>query len=109
MEDIDLQIVCRPNARKAKYEILVKEPKSGNVMWIEKKVWQDAIAARKKGNCTQEQKELLDTKSFLLKKLICLQKNSDEKILIELGKIMHKIQPQARIELLMEENIEKKY
>ncbi len=40
-------------------------------------------------------------------KLICLQKNSDEKILVELGEIMHKIQPQARIELLMEEDIEK--
>ena len=40
-------------------------------------------------------------------KLISLQKNSDEKVLIELGKIIHKLQPKYKIELLTEQSIEK--
>lgn len=39
-------------------------------------------------------------------KLICLQKNSDEEILIKLGKIMHAQQPKAKIELCIPESIE---
>ncbi|MCR4881366.1 MAG: polysaccharide pyruvyl transferase CsaB [bacterium] len=37
-------------------------------------------------------------------KLICLQKNSDEKLLIRLGEIMHEMQPKARIELCIPKN-----
>jgi len=40
-------------------------------------------------------------------KLISLQKNSDEKNLIELGKILHRLSPKADIELLNEVDIEK--
>ena len=39
-------------------------------------------------------------------KLICLQKNSDEKILIRLGEIMHEMNPKARIELCIPDGIE---
>ena len=39
-------------------------------------------------------------------KLISLQKNSDEIILIKLGEIMHKMQPKADIELCQPENTE---
>ena len=40
-------------------------------------------------------------------KLICLQKNADEEILIKLGEIMHKMQPKAKIELLNSDDIDK--
>ncbi len=40
-------------------------------------------------------------------KLICLQKNSDEEVLIKLGEIIHAMQPKARIELCIPETIEK--
>ena len=39
--------------------------------------------------------------------LVCLQKNSDEEILIKLGKIMHEIQPKAKVELIIPDSIEK--
>jgi len=43
-------------------------------------------------------------------KLICLQKNSDEQLLVQLGEKMHNLQPKARIELIekasIDENIE---
>ena len=39
-------------------------------------------------------------------KLISLQKNSDEQVLIELGKIMHKLSKQAKIELYTQSDIE---
>ena len=38
-------------------------------------------------------------------KLICLQKSSDEEILIKLGEIMHNLQPKAKLELCIPENI----
>ena len=40
-------------------------------------------------------------------KLICLQKNSDEEIMIEFGKILHELAPEASIELYVENDIEK--
>lgn len=49
-----------PNARPAKIDILVGKTKSGNNVWVDKKVWNAAVYARKNGTCTKEQKELLD-------------------------------------------------
>ncbi len=40
-------------------------------------------------------------------KLICLQKNSDEEVMIELGKILHELSPDANLELCSERDIEK--
>ena len=40
-------------------------------------------------------------------KLICLQKNSDEEIMVEFGKILHELAPEASIELYVENDIEK--
>ena len=49
-----------PSARKAKTEILIRKTKSGKNIWIDKKVWDAAIYARKHGKCTKKQKEILD-------------------------------------------------
>ncbi len=40
-------------------------------------------------------------------KLICLQKNSDKEIMIEFGKLLHKLAPKAFIEFFEETDIEK--
>ncbi len=49
-----------PNARKAKEEVLVGRTQSGKNIWVDKKIWNAAIHARKNGTCTKEQKEMLD-------------------------------------------------
>lgn len=51
------------NARPGEHDILV-----GKNKWISKRVWQDAIRARKNGTITQEQKELLDNGHWKNKK-----------------------------------------
>ena len=49
-----------PNARQKKTEILVGKTDSGQNKWVDKKVWDAAVHARKNGTCTKEQKEMLD-------------------------------------------------
>lgn len=48
------------NARKSKREVLVGKTSSGKNIWVDKKIWQAAIAARKNGTATAKQKEMLD-------------------------------------------------
>ena len=48
-----------PNARNAKTEILVGKTSGGKNIWIDKKIWDAAIYARKHGICTKEQEEIL--------------------------------------------------
>ncbi len=49
-----------PNARRAKTEILLGRTASGRNIWVDKKTWNAAIYARRKGTCTKKQKEMLD-------------------------------------------------
>lgn len=49
-----------PNARKANEEVLVGRTPSGKNIWVDKKIWNAAIYARKNGTCTKKQKEMLD-------------------------------------------------
>jgi len=84
----------------------------GDLGVIEKK--KVGIQLRSWATLTQEKLEViaktLIRNFFYLEyefKLISLQKNSDEKVLIELGKIMHEMQPKCRIELIQEQTIEK--
>ncbi len=49
-----------PSARPAEHYILVGKDKNGSYKWVDKKKWDAAIRARKNGNATNEQKEMLD-------------------------------------------------
>lgn len=49
-----------PNARKRKTEVLVGKMPNGKNIWVDKKIWNEAIDARKNGTTTLKQKELLD-------------------------------------------------
>ena len=71
------------------------------------------IQLRNWNNLTNEKLEILAKAIFknfpMLEynyKLICLQKNADEQILIELGKIMHELNNEANIELCVKSDIE---
>lgn len=84
----------------------------GDIGVIEKK--KIGIQLRTWQSLTQEKLEIiaktLIRNFFYLEyefKLISLQKNSDEKVLIELGKIMHEMQPKCKIELIQGQTIEK--
>ncbi len=56
------------NARPKKEEILVGKDKKGNLVWIDKHIWNQAIAARRNGTATKEQEELLDNGHWKVKK-----------------------------------------
>ncbi len=47
------------NARRKTVEILIRTSKPQGKKWIDKQIWQKAIAARKQGNITKEQEKLL--------------------------------------------------
>lgn len=47
------------NARPRKTEVLIHISTSGKHKWIDKKIWQEAIRARKNGTLTEKQKEIL--------------------------------------------------
>lgn len=49
-----------PNARKAKVEVLIGKTPCGRNIWVDKKIWDAAVYARKHGTSTKEQKEMLD-------------------------------------------------
>lgn len=49
-----------PNVRPKIVEVLVGKYANGQNIWVNKKLWKEAIAARKNGTATQKQKEMLD-------------------------------------------------
>ncbi|MBO4862884.1 MAG: hypothetical protein J5517_00815 [Eubacterium sp.] len=49
-----------PNARPRKHSILIGKTSSGRNVWVDKSEWDAAIRARKNGDESQKQKEMLD-------------------------------------------------
>ena len=49
-----------PNARPSKQYVMVDKHTNGSPKWVDKKTWNAAIRARKNGNATKKQKEMLD-------------------------------------------------